>query len=118
MDTYTLIVSAMPSIISSLAVAGIYKIYHKVPSLETLRSGVCAILRNNIIQSCKTYIGIGEKPLYEVNNVSQMYEAYHALGGNGSVTSLYEMFSKLPIKIDDSRKRDSDADSRQVDKAG
>lgn len=118
MDTYTLIVSAMPSIISSLAVAGIYKIYHKVPSLETLRSGVCALLRNNIIQSCKTYIEMRERPLYEVNNVSQMYKAYHALGGNGSVTSLYEMFNKLPIRIDDSRKRDSDADSRQVDKAG
>lgn len=118
MDTWTIIVSAVPSVISSLAVAGIYKIYHKVPSIETLRNGMCAILRNNIIQSCKKYIEIGEKPLYEVNNVSMMYEAYHALGGNGSVTSLYEMFNKLPILIDNHRKKDSDADSRQVDKAG
>ena len=82
------------------------------------KNGLCALLRNEIVVAHRLYTQIGYCTLEDKRNISEMYAAYHALGGNGSVTSLYEMFNKLPILIDNHRKKDSHADSRQVDKAG
>lgn len=68
---------------------------------EALRKGLCSILRNSILHGCIKYIECGSKPMYEINNIGSMYDAYHALGGNGSVTRMYKIFSELPIKEKD-----------------
>lgn len=34
--------------------------------------------------------------LYALENATMMYNAYHALGGNGAVTTIYEKISKMP----------------------
>lgn len=118
MDSWGIVSATLPSIMSALAIAGLGKIYGKLETIEehrreiarqaaeekeALKNGVCAMLRNNILHVCKKYISRGEKPLYEVNNVERMYEAYHALGGNGSVTRMVELFNELPISVDSKR---------------
>lgn len=34
----------------------------------------------------------------QLRRYERMYKAYHALGGNGAVTILYEQFIKIPIQ--------------------
>lgn len=63
---------------------------------EDLRVGLCSMLRNSILHSCMKYISHGCKPMYEINNIGSMYDSYHRLGGNGSVTRMYKLFVELP----------------------
>lgn len=44
------------------------------------------------------YIKIGEIPYYSYKNYLDMYEAYHALGGNGMVTKMLEEINELHLK--------------------
>ena len=65
-------------------------------NMALLQEGVVALLHNrlvSIITDCETVQG---KRLYQIENVTNMYHAYHGLGGNGTVTVLYEQFKKLP----------------------
>ena len=40
----------------------------------------------------------GEIPIYAQENVQAMYEAYHELGGNGTVTKLVREIMALPTR--------------------
>lgn len=63
---------------------------------KAIREGLRAILRDRILTSYKHYEKKGFAPIYAVENVENMYKAYHDLGGNGTVTSIYNDFKKLP----------------------
>lgn len=76
------------------------EIQKNIEEYTALRDGVRCMLRNQLLTSCSKYIACGAKPFYEINNIGSMYQAYHALGGNGGVTQLYERFNTLPIKGD------------------
>ena len=49
-----------------------------------------------LIRECNHYLRKGHAPLYALDSVTEMYEAYHVLGGNGAVTGIYEEFLRLP----------------------
>lgn len=83
------------------AVTGIFSIAATKFMLEcnkqrALRDGVKAILRSDIIQLCNHYEEKGWAPFYAVENITNMYNAYHDLGGNGAITQMYERFLALP----------------------
>ena len=65
---------------------------------DALRLGMRAILRDRIIQTYNHYSEKGYCPIYARENVSNMYDAYHNLGGNGTVTALYERLQDLPTE--------------------
>ena len=44
------------------------------------------------------YVELGYIPSYAYENFCDMYEAYHALGGNGTGTKLYEEIKALHLK--------------------
>ena len=71
---------------------------HELQEQECMKSGLRAMLRNSILHGCMKYIACGSKPMYEINNIGSMYDAYHALGGNGSVTRMYRLFTDLPVR--------------------
>ena len=54
------------------------------------------VARLTIIRECNHYITKGYAPLYAVDSISEMYQAYHELGGNGAVTGIYNEFLSLP----------------------
>ena len=63
---------------------------------EAIRNGLCAVLRDRIIQSATYYEEKGFIPIRDMENMSLMYKAYHNLGGNGLVTKVYKEVLELP----------------------
>ena len=57
-----------------------------------------SLLRSEIITIHGRYVERGEIPIYAQENVQAMYEAYHELGGNGTVTKLVREIMELPTK--------------------
>lgn len=68
---------------------------------DALRAGVMAMLYDRLYQGCKYHLKNKEIDDDELKNMETLYLAYHALGGNGTGTELYERVKKLPLKGDD-----------------
>lgn len=65
---------------------------------EAIRKGMRAMLRDRIIQLYEECKDSGDTPFYAIQNVTNMYQAYHDLGGNGAITEIYNKFVHLPQK--------------------
>ena len=67
-----------------------------------LKNGMTSLLRNEIIRIYDRQEELGFCPSYMKENVKEMYENYHKLGGNGMVTKMIEKLYTLPnVKEDD-----------------
>ncbi len=64
-----------------------------------LKTGMIALLRNEIVRIYENYVALGYCPSYMKENVNNMYESYHKLGGNGMVTTMVNDLFKLPNEI-------------------
>lgn len=70
---------------------------------KALRDGMRSLLRRQIIADCEQAARDGYCETKMKDTISDMYTAYHALGGNGVVSRLKEQTMNLPvIKEDDS----------------
>ena len=78
--------------------AGIWckRINKRVCNQKTVQRGTQALLRNQIIHNYEKYTDKEWMPLYARENVVEMYNSYHALGGNGAMTDLVEELRGLP----------------------
>lgn len=65
-----------------------------------LKAGVRSILADRISQSTEYFTVIGGITVSQMKQIEQMYVAYHNLGGNGTITALYEKAMALPIITD------------------
>lgn len=66
--------------------------------LGTIREGLKASLRDRIVQSCTFYTEKqGWVPPNVYGNISKMYHAYRAMGGNDVATRFFDELSKLPM---------------------
>lgn len=63
--------------------------------------GTMLLLRVQLINYHDKYMKKGEIPTYAYQNFCEMYDAYHALGGNGMVTKMYEDIKDLHFKSKD-----------------
>jgi len=72
----------------------------KLKEQESVKLGVQALLRNEILKIYNEYIERGYCPIYARENVQNMYDKYHALGGNGTVTNLVKKLFELPTERD------------------
>lgn len=64
-----------------------------------VKGGMRAILRDRIIQAYNHYVHEkGSCPIFARDSTQAMYEAYHALGGNGMVDDLMEDLLDLPTE--------------------
>ena len=64
---------------------------------KALQDGVESLLRSQLIEYHDKYTDRGFCPIYAKEAARRSYEAYHALGGNGVITSLYEEIMELPV---------------------
>ena len=76
--------------------AGAFLLWRK--KQKALEHGVQALLRSQIIQTCEHYLDAGDIPLYGLENIENMYSAYHTLGGNGAVTKMVGDTRELPTR--------------------
>jgi len=65
---------------------------------KSVRLGVKALLRNQIIQAYTYNKARKHCPIYALETVEDMYQQYHNLGGNGAITKLVEDIKKLPTE--------------------
>lgn len=75
---------------------------------EFLKNGVLALLRNSIIHNYNDYMERGYVPIYSMESIADMYQAYHDLGGNGTVTKLYHELKELPSIVPSNKKKECD----------
>ena len=54
-----------------------------------------------LIEYHDKYVALGEIPSYAYDNFVEMYNAYHALGGNGMVTKMYDEIQALHLQKKD-----------------
>ena len=60
--------------------------------------GTMLLLRVQLIEYHDKYVKLGEVPSYAFDNFVEMYNAYHALGGNGMVTKMYNEIQELHLR--------------------
>ena len=60
--------------------------------------GTMLLLRVPGIEYHDKYVKEGEIPSYAFENFEEMYNAYHALGGNGMITKMYHEIQQLHLR--------------------
>ena len=65
---------------------------------KAIENGVKSLLRTEIIRQYEKYSEKGYCPIYAREPLTKVYEAYHALHGNGTGTDLYEKTIELPTE--------------------
>ena len=70
----------------------------KVTEYKTIKDGLLAIMHDCLYQRCTHYIQQGGVDTSGLKNLEYLYKSYHALGGNGTGTELYNRAKALPIR--------------------
>ena len=68
---------------------------------KAVNVALCALCHDRILEGYKTYKKRGGISPTEFDTITNLYEAYHALGGNGATTAVYQKIRELPIKEGD-----------------
>lgn len=63
---------------------------------QQIENGLQSLLRAEIIRSHEKYMDREYCPVYAREALTRIYESYHALGGNGTMTELYKQVMALP----------------------
>ena len=60
--------------------------------------GTMLLLRVQLIEYHTKYMMLQEIPSYAYENFCEMYDAYHALGGNGMITKMKREIDELHLR--------------------
>ncbi|WP_024831589.1 hypothetical protein [Ruminiclostridium josui] len=74
------------------------RIHRQSCDQKALKEGTQSLLRSEIIRCYDMYIDRGHISIHGLESVLAMYDAYHKLGGNGTVTKLVDELKELPVK--------------------
>ena len=91
LQTYTI---ALPIILGYIA----WLLQQQKKDRDANSKGTMLLLRVQLIEYHDKYMREREIPSYAYDNFSEMYKAYHALGGNGMITKMYEEIQHLHLK--------------------
>lgn len=64
--------------------------------LKAVGNGTQCLLRAEIIRQYEKWIDRGYCPIYAKDALTKEYNSYHDLGGNGTITGLYNELMELP----------------------
>ena len=74
-----------------------YRLYKNFTQKENNRdSAIRGLLRVEIINICHRAEKDGVLPIWALENLTDMYNTYKALGGNGAIGGLYNKTIRLP----------------------
>ena len=91
LQTYTL---ALPVILGYI----VWLLQQQKKDRDANSKGTMLLLRVQLIEYHSKYMKEREIPSYAYDNFSEMYDAYHALGGNGTITKMYKEIQELHLK--------------------
>lgn len=91
MSTYTIV---LPVILGYI----VWLLKRQKTDRDANSKGTMLLLRVQLIEYHDKYMALGEIPSYAYENFNEMYDAYHALGGNGMVTKMKEEIEELHLK--------------------
>ena len=74
------------------------KIKERKTEQDAIKDGVLALLHDRLYQGGTYFIRQEEISTAEMKNIEYLYRGYHALGGNGTGTELYERVKELKLK--------------------
>jgi len=84
-----------------VVVAGMGTLYRKYQCMRakhiSSELALRALLRDKIIAMYNKYTEKGHIPIYELENLDDLFRQYKNLGGNGVITELVERLEDLPI---------------------
>lgn len=96
MQTYTI---ALPILLGYI----VWLLKRQKKDRDANSKGTMLLLRVQLIEYHTKYTNLGEIPSYAYENFVEMYEAYHALGGNGMITKMKEEIEELHLKKKEGR---------------
>ena len=91
LQTYTIVLPIMLGYI-------VWLLKQQKKDKDANSKGTMLLLRVQLIEYHDKYVELGEIPSYAYQNFSEMYDAYHALGGNGMITKMYDEIKKIHLK--------------------
>lgn len=103
MQTYII---ALPIILTSVLGYVVWLLKQQKSDRDANSKGTMLLLRVQLIEYHDKYVALGEIPSYAYSNFCEMYDAYHALGGNGMVTKMYDEIQSLHLREKDGGKND------------
>lgn len=94
----------IPALLTTGFLAFIRYFYKQMRSVKT---GIQALLRAEMIDSYNHYCEKGYAPIYARTSFENVWQSYHNLGANGVMDNLREQFLRLPT---DPPKKEDDKD--------
>lgn len=91
MQTYTIVLPVLLTYI-------VWLLKRQNKKRDANSTGTMLLLRVQMIEYHDKYMKLGRIPSYAYQNFCEMYDAYHALGGNGMITKMYEEIHELHIR--------------------
>lgn len=107
--TLQIILSTATAIVTGLTGFFLYKIkkreFEKKKDIEkilikddAINESLRALCRDRILQGYRYYKEHDGITTQDLETMTKLYRAYHNLGGNGTITTVYEKILQLPIK--------------------
>lgn len=109
MQTYLI---ALPIVLTAVLGYVVWLLKEQKKDRDANGKGTMLLLRVQLIEYHDKYMKLGEIPSYAYDNFVEMYEAYHALGGNGMITKMYHEIQSLHLQT----KKGGNDDEQQVKK--
>ena len=98
MQTYLI---ALPIILTSILGYVVWLLKEQKKDRDATSKGTMLLLRVQLIEYHDRYVSLGEIPSYAYDNFVEMYNAYHALRGNGMITKMYNEIQDLHLQKKD-----------------
>ena len=109
MQTYLI---ALPIVLTAALGYVVWLLKEQKKDRDANGKGTMLLLRVQLIEYHDKYMKLGEIPSYAYDNFVEMYEAYHALGGNGMITKMYQEIQSLHLQT----KKGGNDDEQQIKK--
>ena len=93
---------ALPSALGAVVGVLATQVRHKSEADRALREGMVALLRAQLIDMHERYVESGDGcPVAVKEQATSIYQPYHALGGNGTGTRLYQEIMEAHVRRDE-----------------
>lgn len=68
-----------------------------VTRYKAIENGLKSLIKTSILHDYTTYVKHGFIPVEEMNHITELYEAYKGLKGNGTVDVIYKHILEIPV---------------------